>query len=567
MFKLIVFVIALGTINFSYAGELDWKISRQWNPSEETLYSEFIRAMGAAVKDGTCSTANNCIKNPKANPLFYNSNPRSLRNIFADCADLPYVLRAYFAFMRELPLVFPNGVTFYNSKLDELIKEYNLAKQGYDRYTFFNRPRRIKIRYRKAKKELENFQKIVKRDIRYSRSGNKITSLKRIKTGDNINSILNQVVNSVSTAVFRVNGGLFDTGPVFRDTYPIDITRKAIIPGTMLYDTAGHIGIVVEVTESGKIYLMDAHPDNSITYISFGEKFTRSPIQRGAGFVRFRPYQLQGSRYIPTQNSDISDFSLVQYYGTEDDRQTSWKKVAFYFNGVSLPFIQFVRARLSLNGLSINPLEEANVMFNDLCRDFLDRVSSVETAIDDRIDKKTHPRTLPDNIYGTNGEWEVYSTPSRDARLKASVREIYNTLATFIGVGDPPNFSIDYDGTDLNGDLLNIYNNLTSACMLKIRKSNQQIRTMNLNEAIDRLFKLSFNPYMCSELRWGLSGNERSTCSQDNIKWDWYQASQYLRNQIDRDYTQFMGYDLGGLINSNLGVRETPEYDFQVLLQ
>ena len=48
----------------------------------------------------------------------------------------------------------------------------------------------------------------------------------------------------------------------------------------------------------------------------------------------------------------------------------------------------------------------------------------------------------PDNnIYGTNGDWELYSTPSRDARLKASVREINEgpedraIVAAIVGLG------------------------------------------------------------------------------------------------------------------------------------
>jgi hypothetical protein len=90
---------------------------------------------------------------------------------------------------------------------------------------------------------------------------------------------------------------------------------------------------------------------------------------------------------------------------------------------------------------------------------------------------------------------------------------------------------------------------------------------MNLDEAIDRLFKFSFNPYVCPELRWGLSGDELATCSQDNEKWEWYRASQSLRNQIDRDYSKFMGFSLRELPGSGIGVKTTPEFDFHQLLE
>jgi len=567
MLKAILLTFLLSFTQLSVAGELNWKISRQWNNSEEALYSEFIKGLGVAIKNGVCTTADNCIKNPQANPLFYRNNPQALRNIFADCADLPYILRAYFAFMRELPFVFPQGVTFYSPELDRVRTAFYAAKREYDRYSFFSRPREVRKRYKDLKDQLEELQKRAGKDIRYSRTGNKVTGLGRIKNGDNINTVLNQVVGSVSTAIFRVNGGLFDQGSVFRDTYPVEVTREAIFPGTVLYDPAGHIGVVAEVTKSGKVYLIDAHPDNSITYIAYGEKFSRSSVNIGAGFVRFRPYRLRGSEYIPTPNSSLNDFSLEQYFGPDNDRETSWRKVDFSFNGTSFPFTQFVRARLSLNGLSIDPIEEASVMFGDLCRDFEDRIASVEKAIDDNISQKSHPNSLPENIYGTDGEWETYSTPSRDARLKASVREIYNTTASFIGIGEAPNFTIDYQGNDLRTDLKNVYKSSSEKCQLRIRKSDGQVRLMNLDEAIDRLFKFSFNPYICPELRWGLSGDEVSTCSQENEKWDWYRASQALRNQIDRDYSKYMGYSLRELPSSGLGVDETPEFDFHQLLE
>jgi hypothetical protein len=469
--------------------------------------------------------------------------------------------------MRELPFLFPQGVTFYSPQLDAVRKEYYAAKREYDSYSFFSRPREVKRRFKQLEDQLEDLQKLAGKDIRYSRTGNKITGLRKVRQGDSINTVLNEVVGSVSTAIFRVHGGLFDKGSVFRDTYPVEITRQAIAPGTVLYDPAGHIGIVAEVTESGKIYLIDAHPDNSITYIAYGEKFSRSPINRGAGFVKFRPYRLSGSDYIPTPNSSLQDFSLEQFFGTDNDRETSWRKVDFNFNGTDLPFTQFVRARLSLNGMTINPIEEAQVMFADLCRDFEDRIASVEKAVTDNVSQKSHPGSLPENIYGTDGEWETYSTPSRDARLKASVREIYNTTASFIGVGEAPNFTIDYQGANLRDDLKKVYKNSSAQCKLNIKKSNGQIRTMNLDEAIDRLFGFSFNPYICPELRWGLSGDELSTCSQDNEKWEWYRASQALRNQIDRDYSKYMGYSLRELPGSGLGVKQTPEFDFHELLE
>ena len=56
-----------------------------------------------------------------------------------------------------------------------------------------------------------------------------------------------------------------------------------------------------------------------------------------------------------------------------------------------------------------------------------DRIQAVETGLKSGVQNKSHPDRLPENIYGTSGEWEEYSTPSRDARLKTSFLELRDT--------------------------------------------------------------------------------------------------------------------------------------------
>ena len=57
-------------------------------------------------------------------------------------------------------------------------------------------------------------------------------------------------------------------------------------------------------------------------------------------------------------------------------------------------------------------------MMSELCSNVHDREIAVDNAIAASIHEKSHPDKLPRNIYGTDGEWEEYSSPSRDARLK-----------------------------------------------------------------------------------------------------------------------------------------------------
>ena len=88
-----------------------------------------------------------------------------------------------------------------------------------------------------------------------------------------------------------------------------------------------------------------------------------------------------------------------------------------------------------------------------------------------------------------------------------------------------------------------------------------------MDEGLKKLFDFSFDPYMCAELRWGLSGDDLNTCDQSRNKWKWYRALRPLRNQIQRNYSAFMGYKRRQLDDSGLGVEETPNFDIDQLLR
>src|SRR5262245_13227297 len=68
-----------------------WRVLRTaWSEQDERAYEEFVQRIG----ESGCKTVHDCLTDPKANPLYRASNPADMR-FYADCADLPYVLRAY----------------------------------------------------------------------------------------------------------------------------------------------------------------------------------------------------------------------------------------------------------------------------------------------------------------------------------------------------------------------------------------------------------------------------------------------------------------------------------------
>src|SRR6266545_3517226 len=84
---------------------LVWPAARVWNAHLEREYGAFVGRLGAAVEAGRCDRLDMCLADPEANALYDPEIDAGLR-LDLDCADLPYVLRAYYSFKRGLPFGF-----------------------------------------------------------------------------------------------------------------------------------------------------------------------------------------------------------------------------------------------------------------------------------------------------------------------------------------------------------------------------------------------------------------------------------------------------------------------------
>ena len=98
-------------------------------------------------------------------------------------------------------------------------------------------------------------------------------------------------------------------------------------------------------------------------------------------------------------------------------------------------------------------------------------------------------------------------------------------------------------------------------CRLGYVRSDGSRIAFGYEEARQRLFRLSFDPYHCVERRWGASGPEAATCRDGALKQAWYEAEQRLRNQIDRAYEARMDFTLRDLQAGAGGVAAPPDTD------
>ena len=531
-----------------------WQVKNlTWTKSYEKSYEEFITSIGKAKKAGVCHTTASCLKSPIANPQYYNSNPTQLQDVYSDCADLPYILRAYFSWMNDLPFSYPVALTQAPLKSDQANA---LQAQLDDLYAQLSRAGFFKRQLIKRQiKELKNrMYGGSGNDIRYNSSGNKIVDKVYIKTGDNINKVLVDVANSISTASFRTDASNNTTEKNFRDTYPVAVTKAAIKPGTVLYDPNGHIAVVYEVTKNGKVHLIDAHPDNSLTAITYGEKFTQTNVEIGGGFSNWRPFSMEDGVVRATPNENLIDYSLEQFE----------RKKPFEFDNVRMSFHEYVRNKLSDGALIYYPVTELNELMEEICHDVKEREMAVDASLAAGLQKLGHPDVLPSNIYGTDGDWESYSSPSRDARLKASIREGRKLMFKMIQGHRDGDKSVQYSGVDIVGDLRSTYEIAANKCTIDVKKTNGTVETLTLATILENIFKLSFDPYHCVELRWGLTDAESlKSCNQNTDKIEWYNAEQGLRNLIDRDYSVKMDYSVKEL--PSMPLSKTPQENISIL--
>jgi hypothetical protein len=505
LFTLIVYLLPA----FTFAADENWVVTKQWEASYEQKFSEFVAIMG----ESNCNSLQKCLSSKTANPLYINKTPLSSGKIYkADCADLPFALRMYFAWMEGLPFDYVSSVN-------------------------------------PAKPEQET-----SKDIRYTKYGNKPKSRIEIAAGRTYNGYneMSRLNDQVSTAMYRMHYEQVS------DFYPASLDLESIRPGTVVYDPAGHAAIIYKIEPDGRIKMMDAHPDQSITRITFDKKFARSRPDHGAGFKNWRTdFNLQPA-------SSFSDFSTEQFAST------------FSLMGQTMDYYDYVRTQMAGGHLQFNPVNELKNSMLEVCANIQDRVRAVSLSIRDGIDKKPHPAKLPENIYGTSGEWEEYSTPSRDARLKVAFVSLMNDSLRLIQRFEDQDPSVVYTPTAsaysqrcqaddavcfLIASMKEAYETTAQspACQFEYTKSSGPKVSLNYNDVLERLFKLSFDPYDCIELRWGAEGEELASCKNDASKMKWYSSLQGLRNQIERTYEAKMDFDVHGV--SALGVAQAPAVD------
>ena len=162
--------------------------------------------------------------------------------------------------------------------------------------------------------------------------------------------------------------------------------------------------------------------------------------------------------------------------------------------------------------MTYNPVYELRATMRTLCNDLKDRALFVDMAIKDGIERKAQPRNLPDNIYATdNDEWETYSTPSRDARIKTAFAPFYIDLQKMIDLWQQRDPRIVYDGLFLKDDLKKMYQQEAAACAITYTNSAGAEVTLDFDRHDAPALRDGFRSLSLHRIALG-RGRRRRTC-------------------------------------------------------
>jgi len=364
-------------------------------------------------------------------------------------------------------------------------------------------------------------------DLRYSKD-NQPTSWATSAGSSTMQRLMSRIAGNTHSGFLRMAPEVENN-----DTYPIKPSRASLRPGSVYYDPAGHVLIVYRVDEDGTIWTIDGHPDNSLTYGRFTEgAYQLGARAQGGGFRNFRPQRVTGRTITFASNAELSDFGDTQY-------------------GHGTGYFDWLTSQIS-GGPGPTVDRKMSDKLDQLCIDIQTRIASVDVG---RHLANGPLGEKPPNIYGAEGDWENFSTPSRDARLRAAFRGVYKLVDEAL-----KNAPAD-ERAPLAAKLGEAWraHQSSASCTIRYRNSRNADVTLTLEDVQARIYDLSFDPYHCVEMRWGAhpsDSEEMRTCTNATpAHFARFDEERRNRNVIDRENVPVTGPDYGPDVPADIDVK------------
>jgi hypothetical protein len=451
-----------------------WRATQEWSRNTENFFSAWIERMFDAPAEATLGFPSLApvLHDPARNFLWGHlglreDDPknRDIPRAVPDCADLPYYLRAYFAWKLGLPFALRDcdrgksdrppkcGALLHNEQADENIRGHG---------------------------SLERFRSFLKVLANRVHSGSARTALDDDET----------------------------------DFYPVALTRTALRPGTIYADPYGHVLMVAAWVDQtpehgGLLFAVDGQPDNSVGRKRFWEGtflFASDIKSAGPGFKAFRSIVRGADKTLaPMPNSALVTDRRFAPFSVEQaklDRETFYARVAKVINPAGLD----ARAAYA---------ETMNALVEQLTT----RTGSVDNG--ERYMRERNSPVVPmpvgPKIFETVGPWEDYATPSRDMRLLIALRVLTGLPAR---ISEHPELFVlgGRKPAEVRAEIEALHEKQIRERAVEYRRSDGSMFRLTVADILARCpaLEMAYNPNDCAEIRWGASTGSAdfATCTR-----------------------------------------------------
>ena len=457
------------------AGKGVWEARRAWDSRMEDFYAAWIeRLFDAPVADSLdFRPLHQALRDRGRNFLYGylglredDAANKAAIPATPDCADLPYFLRAYFAWKVGLPVGF----------------------RDCDRGTDARPPRCSGL--------------TTNEDAPAAHGGDVLA---------NVKAFFRLMSNHVQSGSARTALDDEET-----DYYPVRLDRKALRPGVVYADPYGHVMMIVKWVEQtnehgGLLLAVDGQPDTSVGRKRFWEGtflFTNDTKSAGPGFKAFRPLARGAAGALaPVPNAAIG--------GAADPAHAPFSAE----QGKLTPDEFYARMGKLINPAGLDPAAAYGETLDALVEQLQVRIGSVDNGEKFMRDNANPVVPMPEGakIFETTGPWEDYATPSRDMRL---------IIAMNVLTGLPERVVRHPELYNLGGrkpaavaeELRQLHARRVRERGIEYRRSDGAAFKLTVAELLARktALEIAYNPNDCVETRWGAAPGtpEAATCAR-----------------------------------------------------
>ncbi|CEG09028.1 hypothetical protein BN961_02449 [Afipia felis] len=469
-----------------------WPIHDTWNRGTENLYSAWIEKLFDAPLDSPPSwkALHEVLRDRSRNVLFnyLDLGEDEMGMVFhPDCADMPYFLRAYFAFKLGLPFGYSRCSRGTATKAPTCTQWFNIQNL-------------------EAAKQPNSGQQAAAGEP--AAGAPAAESPKRLGLAASFGKYITVIGDAVHSGSSRTAATDNNT-----DYYPVPLTQDALRPGTIYADPFGHILMLTKRVAqtndaAGVLLAADAQPDGTVAIKRFwrGNFLYAQDHTAGPGFKRFRPIvrERNGNLHRLT-NSEIAS---NPQYGNYSSEPSKLSVDAFYD-----------RMDDVMSPAPLDPLRAMKEVVTALDEQAQARVTSVENGRK-FLDSGKGVGAMPDgaSIFETSGAWEDFATPSRDLRMLIAI-DVARGFPDHVA-RRPERYAMPKDKTvaQVKAELQSALATELASRKFTYTRSDGSPWTLTVKEVVDRApeLEMAYNLNDCVELRWGAPANseEASTCKK-----------------------------------------------------